>query len=428
MARAELDLASSTDLGKRRQMAARHRRRLLAATIGLVLLIGTTEPASAASPAWGPIGPVGGDTSSRQGLARTATSTTEYLHSVTSTIDGEFTHHPNGAWYRRTTSDGAAWSKMQRLNPVSHVVDSASLATAGRYVFTTWVRPAATGNARMLYVRRNTNHGNLGAWSGRLRLTSTTARIDEPSIAASGVHVFVAYTNARTGTIRLQSSHDRGRTWSARSMGTTTATAPVWTCSWCLPNTRRRTGHPIVVATGRDLAVFWVSDVGGSVRGRVSADAGAHWGTATTFGSGGSGAIPSASASSGRIVVAASDGATPGWYRVSTGGSWGPSTPIPARDVDPEPPLGYGRTPVVSLRGAAFHGVAYTVVYDVGQSTLVWRESPNGGVDWLADESVSEPIDPVNSTASIVWRAEALRVQWNAHNEGDPAVFIRSRR
>jgi hypothetical protein len=412
-------------------MAAHHRRPLSAATIGIVLLIGTARPAFAVAPAWGPVVVVGSETASRQSLARTATITTEYLHSVTSSIDEGDTHLPNGAWYRRISSDGATWSKVQRLNPISHVVGSVSLATAGRYVFTTWVRPAETGNARTLYVRRNTNHGNLGAWSGRIRLTSMTARIDEPSIAASGVHVFVAYTNARTGTIRLQSSHDRGRTWTARSVGTTTATAPVGSCSWCLPNTRRRTGHSIVVATGRDVAVFWVSDAAGSVTGRLSTDAGAHWGSAATLGSGGSGGIPSASASGGRIVVAWSDGATPGWFRVWTGGSWGPPTSIPPRDVDPEPPLGYGRTPTVALRGAAFLGVAHTVVYAglQGHSTLVWRESPNGGVVWLADESVSIPTESIsNGTASIVWRAEALRVQWNERNEGDPSVRFRARR
>ena len=409
----------------------RHRRPFSAATIGLVLLIGTAGSGSAGAPAWGPVGAVGGETSSRQGLARTTTSTTEYLHSVTSTIDGGFTHFPNGAWYRRTASDGATWSKVERLNPATHLVDSASLATAGRYVFTTWVRRAETGTARTLYVRRNTNHGNLGAWSDRVRLTSTAARIDEPSIAATGVHVFVAYTNARTGTIRLRSSHDRGRTWTARSLGTTTAKLAVGGCSWCVQNTRRRTGHPIVVATGRDVAVFWISDASGSVKGRLSRDAGAHWGSAVTLGSGGSGGIPSASARGGRIAVASSDGATPGWYRVWTRGSWGPAVPIPPRDVDPEPPLGYGRTPTVSMRGAAFLGVAYTVIYASLQqhSTLVWRESPNGGEDWLADESVSIPTEVIfNGTASIVWRAVALTVQWNENNEGDPGVRIRSRR
>jgi hypothetical protein len=404
---------------------------LSVAAIGLVLLTGVAGPASAAVPAWGPVRPVGGETASRQSLARTATSTTEYLHSVTSTIDGGSTHFPNGAWYRRTTSDGAAWSKLKRLHPVAHLVDSVSLATAGRDVFTAWVRRAETGTARMLYVRRNTNHGNLGAWSDRIRLTSTTARIDEPSIAAAGDDVLVAFTNARTGTIRLQASHDRGRTWTARSLGTTTATLPVGGCSWCDANTRRRTGHPIVVATGNDAAVIWVSDDGGTVRGRISTDAGVHWGPAATLGSGGSGGIASAAASGNRIGVASSDGTTPGWYRVWAGGVWQPAAPIPPRDVDPAPPLGYGRAPTLAFRGAVFLGAAYTVNdADLqGHSTLVWRESPNGGLVWLADESVSIPTEVVfNSTASIVWRADALRVQWNERNEGDPGVRIRSRR
>jgi hypothetical protein len=411
-------------------MAAPHHS-LSGAVIGLVLLIGVAGSVSAAVPAWGPVGAVGGEMASRQSLARTATNSIEYLHSVTSTIDGASTHFPNGAWYRRTTSDGAAWSKVRRLNPVAHLVDGVSLATAGRYVFTAWVRRAETGKARMLYVRRNTNHGNLGAWSDRIRLTSKTARIDEPSIAASGEHVLVAFTNARTGTIRLRSSNDRGRTWTARSLGTTTATLPIGACSWCDANTRRRTGHPIVVATGNEFAAFWVSDGGGTVRARISTDAGAHWGPAATLGSAGSGGIASATAGGDRIAVAWSDGTTPGWYRVWAGGVWQPAAPIPPRDVDPGPPLGYGRTPTVALRGAASLGVAYTVIYaDLqGHSTLVWRESPDEGAVWFADESISIPTEVVfNNTASIVWRAEALRVQWNERNEGDPGVRLRSRR
>ena len=164
---------------------------------------------------------------------------------------------------------------------------------------------------------------------------------------------------------------------------------------------------------------------------RLSTDAGAHWGSADTLGSGGSGGIASATASGGRIAVAWSDGATPGWFRVWTGGSWGPATPIPPRDVDPEPPLGYGRTTGISLRGASFVGVVYTVSYAglQGHSTLVWRESPNGGVAWLADEAVSIPTEVVaNSTASIVWRADALHVQWTENNEGDRGARFRSRR
>ena len=399
----------------------RHRRPLSAATLGVGLLAAMTVPALAGTPTWGPVAVISSDSASRQSLARTATDSAEYIHSVTSTLDGSLTHHLNGAWYRRTSSDGAAWAAVKRLNPEDHLVGGAGVATAGRYVFTTWVRPAVTGNARMLYIRRNTNHGDLDAWSTRIRLTPATARIDAPSIAASGASVFVAYTNTRTGRVRLQSSHDRGRTWTGRSVGRTSA-----------PDEELgQAGHPIVVATGHTVAVFWVSNANGSVRGRISIDVGAHWGSVTTLGNAGDGGIPSATARGGRIAVAASDGSTPGWYRVWTNGTWGPSTLIPPLDVDPEPPLGYGGTPTVALRGETFLGVAYTVFYAGldGHSTLTWHESPDGGLSWLPDESVSVPTPIIfNRNASIVWRADSLHIQWNENNEGDPSVRIRSRR
>ena len=47
-----------------------------------------------------------------------------------------------------------------------------------------------------MYVRVNTSHGGSTAWKSAIRLTSTSRRVDYPTIAATGDDVYIAYTDA----------------------------------------------------------------------------------------------------------------------------------------------------------------------------------------------------------------------------------------
>ena len=101
------------------------------------------------------------------------------------------------------------------------------MTAAGSNVYAAWVSqtkwigydPKAP---RVLYVRANTNHGSTTAWRTAVRVSSATGRVDYPAIAASGNSVYVAYTDADTGNVRLATSRDRGATWTYRTLGTGT--------------------------------------------------------------------------------------------------------------------------------------------------------------------------------------------------------------
>ena len=259
---------ASRTLATRLQMAARHRRPLSAATIGLLMLVGAAGPASAGAPAWGPVRlrrlprPRRARASREQRRARPSTCTAWPRRAMKGTRTSRTARGTAGP--PRTVRPG---QRSQRLNPISHLVGSASLATAGRYVFTTWVRPSRD-RERPDAVRPSQHEPRQ---PGRVVGPAPTHFDDGPDRRAE---------HRRLGRPRVRGlheredrhdpaaiSHDRGRTWTARSMGTTSVTVPVGGCSWCSPNTRRRTGHPIVVANGRDVAVFWVSDDGGSLQG-----------------------------------------------------------------------------------------------------------------------------------------------------------------
>ncbi len=98
------------------------------------------------------------------------------------------------------------------------------MTAAGSNVYAAWVSqtklvaydPKAP---RVLYVRTNTNHGSTTAWQSAVRVSSATGRVDYPAIAASGNSVYVTYTDANTGNVRLATSRDRGATWTYRTLG-----------------------------------------------------------------------------------------------------------------------------------------------------------------------------------------------------------------
>ena len=58
---------------------------------------------------------------------------------------------------------------------------------------------------RVLYLRRNANHGSATAWNTTKRLTSLSGRVDYPTVAAAGSNVYVAYTDSGAGSVRSRS-------------------------------------------------------------------------------------------------------------------------------------------------------------------------------------------------------------------------------
>ncbi len=166
-----------------------------------------------------------------QSMARTASSTSAYLHTTMTTdrVGGSWVDDNGpyaGVYYSRTRNAGETWTTPKRLNPSSRHGSRGSIAASGKYVYATWVSTtrwiAYKGSSpRILYLRRNSNHGSSTAWGSTIRLTSTTGRVDWPTVAAAGANVYVAYTNSATGEIKIKISRDRASTWSTKTLGTT---------------------------------------------------------------------------------------------------------------------------------------------------------------------------------------------------------------
>ena len=350
-------------------------------------------------------------------LARTVQSGIQRLHLAYATdrIGSSWAKDAGpyaGVYYTRSTS-GSTWSTPKRLNPTSQHSVRSSLAAAGSRVYAAWVsqtriiRYSATA-ARVLYVRVNTSHGSSTSWKPAIRLTSTSGRVDLPTIAASGYDVHVAWTDSVSGAIKVATSRDRGVTWKTTSLGTTTAATK-----------SGRTGEPGVAVSGSTVAVTWMADPAGTIKGRVSTDRGVHWGPVVTIGTVSNGSAAVAVRGS-RIAVAWATGDDL-VVRQRLAGVWQEPIVVASRAAG-DFPLLYG--PSIVLQDPQRIGVAWSEETGQGDywANLRWTESADGGASWFLPQTLattSSSSRRTNDWASIQWPAAGTRyVAWNGWTFG----------
>ncbi|MFL5674929.1 MAG: choice-of-anchor D domain-containing protein [Chloroflexota bacterium] len=341
-------------------------------------------------------------------LARTVQSGTQRLHLEYSTdrVSGRWatdTGPKVGVYYTRSTS-GTTWSTPKRLNPTTEHATVSGLAASGAKVYAMWVSQTkyvhySPTAKRILYVRVNTNHGSSTSWRSRVRLSSTTGRVDYPSIAAAGTKdAHIAYTNGNTGTVFVRSSRDGGLTWSNKSMGSTS-----------IALSDGRTGFPTIAAAGSTVAVCWLSDTFGTVRCRVSTNRGVSWGSATTVGSGATGYF-SVAVRGTRIAVAWPT-ETAVVIRQLRGGTW--QSPRAIENGAGAAPSGVN----VLLQDPNRIRVSYVEGESGGDFTSVRAvESADGGATYFAAETASTAGDAHwrNDWPSVIWPTASTRyVVWN---------------
>jgi hypothetical protein len=366
-----------------------------------------------------------------QSLARTVNGTTTYLH-VTYTTD-----RVSGAWvddngpyaginYVRTRNNGVTFTTPKRLNPARQHGSRGSLAASGKFVYATWVSTsrwlAYKGAApRVLYLRRNSNHGSSTAWNTTKRLTSLSGRVDYPTVAAAGSNVYVAYTDSNAGSVRVKISRDRAATWSTVTLGTTSAGS----------TTAGRYGMPRIAASGNTVIVAWLANADGAVRARVSTDAGRTW-SATGAIVGTSTDIPAVAVLGSRAAVAWTDGSSAvvrTWYA----GAWSApkATIVPAGATYTDT-----YSPAIALNGTGGVGVAWTGCVTACTSwtsstraNLVWSESKDNGRSWFVGQVLGSPPSTTarryNDYPSVLWPSATRRhVIWNAGTAGTIAYRI----
>jgi hypothetical protein len=366
-----------------------------------------------------------------QSLARTVSSTTTYLHATYTTdrVSGAWVDD-NGPYaginYVRTRNNGVSFTTPKRLNPAKQHGSRGSLAASGKFVYATWISTsrwiAYKGTApRVLYLRRNSNHGSSTAWNTTKRLTSLTGRVDYPTVAAAGSNVYVAYTDSGAGSVKVKISRDRAASWSTVTLGTTSAGSA----------TAGRYGMPRIAASGNTVIVSWLANANGAVRARVSIDAGRTWSTTGAM-VGTSTDIPAVAASGSRAAVAWTDG-TSAVVRTWSAGAWSApkATIVPAGATYTDT---YG--PAIALNGTAGVGVAWTGCVtacttwtSATRANLVWSESKDNGASWFAGQVLGSPPTTTarryNDYPSILWPSATRRhVLWNAGTAGTNSYRI----
>ncbi len=344
-------------------------------------------------------------------LARTVQSGSQRLHVAYATdrVGGAWADNNGpyvGVYYVRS-STGATWSSTpKRVNSSSQHAARLGLAAAGSRVYATWVSQTkwvhySPTAPRVLYVRVNTNHGSSTAWKSAIRLSSTSRRVDYPTIAATGDDVYIAYTDGTTGEIRFARSNDRGANWTKAAIGTSTVST-----------SEGRSGLPSVAANGSTVVVAWVADSAGTVKARVSSNRGSTWGTAVTVGSQSNG-YASAAVLGSRVAIAWTT-ADDVVVRQANSGTWGTAKVVESLTPGGAP-LPYA--PQVVLSGTSGIAVAWSVTGPSHTADLRWAKSADGGAVWFAPQILATggtSARRLNDWPSVVWPSAGTRyIVWN---------------
>ena len=402
---------------------SRIRRSVPLVAAGLTLLL-AAQPAMAAV-TWKAPAPLSGLQRNlwAEALARTSSPDRSRLHLVATTerVGGEPVTDSGpyqGIEYRRS-NDGVHWSDPRRLNAKGEHGNLSTVAAAGKRVYVAWLAQThiqdhfIPADPRPIKLVVNDDHGDPGAW--RSRVTLIAGRADKPAIAATGRRVYVAYTDASTGEIRVLRSTDRARTWDSKAaIGATVSGA-----------TGDYSGLPVIAADGKHVVVAFRSDNGLNLR--RSTDGGDTW---TSLAISETTSTKYAVAVRGdRIGVAYLD-ETGGRSRVRAPGGWQdwrPFTAFGSGETYYEPVAsGTGSSaPAIELFGSTGLAVAWAACTDQGcpasetqGSSVRYRESTTNGTTWKAAKTVGSfaagDARRWNSSPSLLIAGSTRYVAWMA--------------
>jgi len=114
-------------------------------------------------------------------------------------------------YYKRSTDRGVTWEADKRLTNNSSISFSASIVAIGSVISVFW-RDNRDGNEEIYYKRSSDGGIN---FSADTRLTNATGSSEDPTIAATGTVLHLAWSDARNGDIEIyyKQSTDQGITW-----------------------------------------------------------------------------------------------------------------------------------------------------------------------------------------------------------------------
>lgn len=199
--------------------------------------------------------------------------------------------------YFRTSQDsGTSWSATKRLTNNAGISAYPSISSSGANVHVAWF-DNTPGNFE-IYLISSADNG--ATWSSPKRLTNNAGSSYEPSLAANGANVYLAWKDRTPGNyeIYFKMSSDNGLTWSAPKR---------------LTNNAGGSHEPSIASVGSDVYVSWFDNSAGDeeIYAKTSADNGATWSAARRLTStAGFSIYPSTAVSGSRVHVAWSDSST----------------------------------------------------------------------------------------------------------------------
>jgi len=372
-------------------------------------------PAQAAAPQWGPQRSV--DTwawSGGSSFAQTADGDVIALV-MTDFSQGSFAtdHGPYMGVFARTSSDrGVTWTAPVRVSQAGRHAERGALAVSGGSTYAAWVTQRSydhydPSEPRVLFFRADPGTG----WGRTVALTKKKGRVDDPSVAASGRRVYVAWVDANTGQVRVARSRDGGKTFVRSVIGRTKAQSP---------DDEGFRGSASIGAAGNVVGVTWVASGSGAIKARVSTNGGKRWHASTSVvGSLGSanGGTPSLRGWGDQLALAWT---TPsGVFSKVWSRSWGPTRTVASFGAGATYKGGFGAEVVPAAGGRM--GLVWSACRTSGCDLLssrtrvdvLWSDAHGAGGAWSAPSVVQGSVHAdqrINASPAAVWLDGGPRV------------------
>ena len=261
--------------------------------------------------------------------------------------------------YQRSTDGGRTWGAEHQLLGIGEFV----AATGDRVFIAFQAYKCRSG----IGVVRNDKNGAPAAWSP---VTCLPGDGDVggsewgPQVAATGSSVYVLSIDHGTKRVHLRTSHDAGRTFASKALGT------------ARPDSDGFVG-PVLLSADDDMVAASWPDAGRPVV-RVSRDGARTWGPEIPM----PGGVGELSVRDGRTLAQGWFGADGPWYRLASRTEF-ESVAAPAPTTNPDPSR-LTATRLVLGPAGALGGLG------TESCSTTWRTSADGGATWSVPELIAD--------------------------------------
>jgi hypothetical protein len=309
-------------------------------------------------------------------------------------------------FYKRSSDNGATWSKSKRLTKNAGFSSHPVIAVSGNTIHVAW-SDNTLGNDEIHY-KRSTNNG--ATWRKTKRLTKNAGDSVSPAIAVSGGNIHVVWYDDTPGNVEIfyKRSADNGATWGAKKRITHNAGGSY---------------NPDIAVSEDRIHVAWTDESPGNreILYRRSSDNGATWGKKRRLtNNAGDSSGPTIAVSGGNVHLAWYDD-TPGndevFYKHSNnnGAAWRAKKRLTHNAGD-------SSRPEIVVSGSTVHMV--WVDGTPGNSEIFYKRSDNNGTTWGSKKRLSTNIGFSSNPETAVW-SSTVHVVWVDDTPGNAEIFYK---